>query len=83
MLALFFPSAPENFSTFAAPGHSEAEARELVETVDRDRVAYIEKYFKVEWPTRWLYHLMLNTSTGETTVVDTIVRFMHALSASK
>jgi len=70
----------EKVRRVAARGHSEAEARELVETVDRDRVEYIEKYFKVEWPTRWLYHVMLNTSIGEATVVETIVRFMHALN---
>jgi len=65
-----------------ARGHSETEARELVETVDHDRIAYIEKYFKVEWPTRWLYHIMLNTSVGEFTVVDTILSFMHTLDPS-
>jgi cytidylate kinase len=67
----------------AARGHSKAEARELVETVDRERIAYIQKYFKVEWPTRWLYHIMLNTSAGEVNVVDTIISFIHTLDASR
>ena len=73
----------EKVRRVAARGHSEAEARELVETVDRDRGAYIQKYFKVEWPTRWLYHIMLNTSVGEISAVDTIVSFMHTLNSSK
>ena len=73
----------EKVRRVAARGHSEAEARELIETVDRDRGAYIQKYFKVEWPTRWLYHIMLNTSVGETSAVDTIVSFMHTLNSSK
>jgi len=67
----------------AARGHSESEARELVDTVDRDRGAYVQKYFKVEWPTRSVYHLMLNTSIGELTAVDTIVSFMHTLHTSR
>jgi len=78
-----YAATEEKVQRVVARGHSEAEARELVETVDRDRVEYIEKYFKVEWPTRWLYHVMLNTSVGETTVVDTIVSFMHALDSSR
>ena len=73
----------EKVRRVAARGHSEAEARELVETVDRDRGDYIQKYFKVEWPTRWLYHIMLNTSVGEISAVDTIVSFMHTLNSSK
>src|SRR5215471_1019752 len=73
----------EKVRRVAARGHSEAEARELVETVDRDRGAYIQKYFKVEWPTRWLYHIMLNTSLGELGTVDTIVSFMDTFNSSR
>jgi hypothetical protein len=69
----------EKIHRVIARGHSEKEARELVETVDRDRVDYIQKYFKVEWPTRSLYHLMLNTSIGEPLASETIISFMHTL----
>ena len=62
-------------------GKSETEAEELVDTVDHDRVAFIQKYFGVEWPTRCLYHLMLNTAVGEDVVVRTILDFMHTLEA--
>ncbi len=58
-----------------ARGHTEKEAEELVDTVDRDRVDFIQKYFGVEWPSRSLYHLMLNTSSGEQTVVQSILDF--------
>jgi len=62
-----------------ARGKSEQEAIELVETVDRERTDFIQKYFHVEWPTRELYHLMLNTSIGEETVVNTILDFKKTL----
>ena len=62
-------------------GKSETEAEELVDTVDHDRVAFIQKYFGVEWPTRCLYHLMLNTAVGEDAVVRTILEFMQTLDA--
>jgi cytidylate kinase len=64
-----------------ARGKSETEAEQLVDTVDHDRVAFIQKYFGVEWPTRCLYHLMLNTAVGEDVVVRTILDFMHTLEA--
>lgn len=65
-----------------AAGKSEAEARELVETVDRDRIDFIQKYFNVEWPARSLYHLMLNTSVGEENVVRSIVTFKDVVEPS-
>jgi len=56
-------------------GKTESEAQELVDTVDHERIDFIQRYFHVEWPTRCLYHIMLNTSIGEETVVQTILDF--------
>jgi cytidylate kinase len=57
-----------------AQGYSEKEAYQLAETVDRDRSAYIKKYFQVDWPAaRHFYHLMINSATGEDFALDTIV----------
>jgi len=60
-------------------GKSEKEAQELVDTVDRERAGFIEKYFHVEWPDRAVYHLMINTAVGDEPVVQTIVNFMKTL----
>ena len=54
-------------------GKTEAEAMELAETVDRDRAAYIKQYFELEWPARYLFHLMINSTLGEDCVVQTIL----------
>jgi cytidylate kinase len=62
-----------------AGGKTESEAQELVDTVDRDRIDFIQRYFDVEWPTRSLYHIMLNTSVGEEIVVQTILQFMKTI----
>jgi hypothetical protein len=56
-------------------GKSENEAHELVDTIDRDRIVYVQKYFNVEWPSRAVYHIMLNTSIGDEKVVQTILDF--------
>jgi len=59
-------------------GKTEAEAQELVDTVDRDRKDFIRKYFHVEWPNLPIYHAMFNTAAGEETVVQAILSFLKA-----
>jgi cytidylate kinase len=55
-----------------ADGRSRSEAEDLVDSVDRERIAYVKHYFNADWPTRSLYHLMLNTAVGDEVVVKTI-----------
>jgi cytidylate kinase len=62
-------------------GKSESEAIELTETVDRDRVDYIQKYFKVEWPSRSIYHIMLNSALGDEIVTEAILSFMNTVES--
>jgi cytidylate kinase len=56
-----------------AGGKSENEAVQLAETVDSDRAAFIKQYFGVEWPGRHRFHLMVNSTMGEETAVETIL----------
>src|ERR1700675_1622557 len=64
-----------------ARGKSEKEAEQLVDTVDRERGDFIQKYFRVEWPDRAIYHAMINTAIGDESVVRMILDFMTALDA--
>lgn len=63
----------ERVRRLRAAGKSEKEAIELAETVDRDRANFIEKYFKVEWPGRHRFHLMVNSGMGEDVAVEVIL----------
>jgi cytidylate kinase len=65
-----------------AEGHSEEDAAEMVDSVDRERIAYVKHYFNADWPTRSLYHVMLNTAVGNEPVVQTILDTMHLLEGS-
>ena len=58
-------------------GNTPEEAEDLVDSVDRERVAYVKHYFNADWPTRSLYHLMLNTAVGNEAVMHTILDTMH------
>jgi cytidylate kinase len=63
-------------------GATLAEAEDLVENVDRERIAYVKHYFNANWPTRSLYHVMLNTAVGNQAVIQTILNTMHTVEGS-
>jgi cytidylate kinase len=69
----------EKIRRLLAAGTARSEAEELVDTVDRERIAFIKHYFNADWPTRSLYHLMINTSIGDDRVITTILDTMHLL----
>jgi hypothetical protein len=62
-------------------GKTGKEAEELVDTVDRERIDFIQKYFHVEWPDRAIYHTMINTAIGDEAVIRMILDFMKILEA--
>lgn len=88
---IFLRDRPDTFRVFLyapreekvrrllARGKSEKEAIELVDTVDQERAGFLEKYFQVEWPSRSVYHLMINTAAGDEAVVEAILNFMKTL----
>ena len=75
---LYAPYA-EKLSRLLKLGKSEREARELLDTIDRDRITFVKRYFDADWPTRCLYHLMINTVVGNESVISTILTTMHAM----
>ena len=62
-----------------AEGMKAAEAEHLVDTVDQERCAFVEKYFHIEWPHRSVYHAMLNTSMGVEKVLRAILKLKETL----
>lgn len=90
----FLRSRPDTFRVFLyaprqekvrrliAGGVTLEEAGDLVDTVDRERMAFIKHYFNADWPTRSLYHMMINTIVGDEKVVATILETMSLLQGS-
>ncbi len=64
-----------------ARGKSEEEAEQLVDSVDRERADFIQKYFHVEWPDRAIYHTMINTAIGDRAVIQMTLDVMKTLDA--
>jgi cytidylate kinase len=62
-----------------AEGASEQDAAEAVDIVDRERAAFVEKYFHMQWPNRSVYHAMLNTAIGVEKIIDEILSLKKAV----
>ncbi len=77
-----YASREDKVRRLLARGKSESEAEQLVDTVDRERVDFIQKYFHVEWPDRPIYHAMINTAIGDAAVVHMVLDLMQTLGAS-
>jgi cytidylate kinase len=77
-----FTYAPrdEKIRRLLAMGKSREECEDLVENVDKERIAYIKHYFNSDWPTRILYHMMLNTVVGDENVIAAILHGMESLA---
>jgi cytidylate kinase len=56
-----------------AQGESARDAANLLESVDRERAAFVRKYYGKDWPDRWLYNLMINTKAGDEAVIATVL----------
>jgi hypothetical protein len=53
-----------------------------VDTVDRERADFIQKYFHVEWPDRAIYHTMINTAIGDEAVLHMVLDLMVTVDAT-
>jgi cytidylate kinase len=78
-----FASRELKYQRILAEVKNEAEALRLVDTVDQERKDFIRHYYKVEWPSRHLYHAMLNTAAGEDATVETILNLIEAANKSE
>jgi hypothetical protein len=74
----FFLYAPtqDKVRRLVSEGHKQEHAEAMVDTVDRERAAFIKNYFHAEWPNRAVYHAMINTALGEDAIVEAILGFM-------
>lgn len=74
----FFLYAPreEKVRRLQTQGNKKKDAETLVDTVDRERAAFIKNYFHAEWPNLPIYHAMLNTAAGDEAVIRAITSFL-------
>ncbi len=56
---------------------TKTDAEGLVDRVDNERAAFIREYFHAEWPDRSVYHAMINTASGDETVIQAIMSILE------
>ncbi len=78
--AFLYAPRVEKIRRLLESGSRESEAEDLVDRVDRERIAFVKHYFDADWPTRSLYHVMLNTAIGNEAVIETILQTMNLVA---
>ncbi len=77
-----YANRDEKVTRLIARGKTHDEAEALADSVDQERADFIQKYFGVEWPSRVVYHAMLNTAIGDDAVVQVILDLMKTTHAA-
>jgi cytidylate kinase len=72
----------EKIRRLLATGRSEAEAVHLLSIIDKERAAFVKQYFGKDWPTRYLYHLWINSIPGDEYVMAAILSAISNFEAS-
>jgi cytidylate kinase len=90
--AFFLADRPDTFHAFIyapydekvrrliAGGTDPEEAARLVDVVDIERADFIKRYFGIDWPSRGVYHLMINSRIGDEAVVQTILNGITSIT---
>lgn len=78
--AFLYAPYDEKMRRCRAGGQSVHEAEEMLETVDKERAAFVRKYYGKIWPDRSLYNMMMNTQVGDDAVIDTIMHLVGVLN---
>src|SRR5437764_14511392 len=76
---LYAPRA-EKLRRVRDQGTREREAEDLVDSVDRERIDFVKHYFEADWPTRSLYHVLLNTAMAGQHVISSILHHMRTIA---
>jgi cytidylate kinase len=63
--AFLYASRNSKIHRLISTGTSQQKAIADVDTIDKDRAAFIKRYFKLNWPEHHLYDAMFNTETGD------------------
>lgn len=78
--AFLYASRTSKIHRLIAAGTPQEKAIEDVDTIDRDRAAFIKKHFKLNWPEHHLYNAMFNTEMGDSKVAEMILHCAQRLS---
>jgi cytidylate kinase len=71
-LVFVYSTRTDKMRRLQSQGKSSHEAMYLIETIDRERAAFIKQYYGKCWPDRYLFDLIVNGAGGEDVAVQII-----------
>jgi hypothetical protein len=75
-----YASRTSKINRLISAGIPEEKAITDVDTIDKDRAAFVGKYFKLNWPEIHLYDAMLNTEPGDSFVAELLAQFVQQIA---
>ncbi len=70
--AFLYASRTSKIERLIAAGTTQEKAIEDVDTIDRDRAAFVKRYLNLNWPERHLFDAMLSTERGDSFVAGVL-----------
>jgi cytidylate kinase len=77
--AFLYASRTSKIHRLITAGASQEKAITDVDTIDRDRAAFVKRYLKLNWPEIHLYDAMFNTERGDSFVAGMIAHCVQQL----
>ena len=68
--AFLYASRTSKIQRLIKAGTAQEKAITEVDTIDRDRAAFVKRYLKLNWPEYHLYDAMFNTERGDSYVAE-------------
>jgi Cytidylate kinase-like family len=78
--AFLYASRTSKIHRLITAGTSQEKAITDVDTIDRDRAAFVKRYFKLNWPEHYLYDAMFNTEMGDSYVAEMLAHCVEHLA---
>ena len=78
--AFLYASRTSKIQRLIARGSTQEKAITDVDTIDRDRAAFVKRYLKLNWPEPQLYNAMFNTEMGDSYVAEMLAYCAHQVA---
>jgi cytidylate kinase len=79
--AFLYASRTSKIQRLIAAGSSEGQAINDVDTIDRNRAAFVKRYLKLNWPEHNLYDAMLNTERGDAYIAEVLAHCVQQIAS--
>jgi cytidylate kinase len=79
--AFLYASPTSKIHRLITTGTPQEKAITEVDTIDKDRAAFVKRYFELNWPERHLYDAMFNTERGDSYVAEMLAHGVQQVAS--